>query len=105
MGIEKTNAKYTLIGCDPVNDGIIFDLASLKNANARHLINEKLGVQHNLRSKYLLKIKDYVLLDRDLDRLASFFITQSSLLKDMFFLCSNQDCVDTYFGAPVQVRY
>lgn len=45
-GIEKTNSKYCLIGCDPVNDGIIYDLSSLKNANARQLINDKLNVDH-----------------------------------------------------------
>jgi hypothetical protein len=43
-GIEKTKSKYCLIGSDPVNDGIIFDLSSLKNANARNLIYDKLDV-------------------------------------------------------------
>ena len=32
--------KYRLIGSDPINDEIIFDLASLKNSNARHILYE-----------------------------------------------------------------
>ena len=44
VGIEKTKSKYCLVGSDPINDGIIFDLSSLKNANTRNLIYEKLEV-------------------------------------------------------------
>lgn len=69
-GIEKSKAKYCLIGCDPVNDNIVMDLSNLKNANTRHLIYEKLEVPIRERSKYKLKLKDYFLIDSDVDRLA-----------------------------------
>jgi len=97
VGMEKSKAKYCLIGCDPVNDNIIFDLASLKNANARHLIYQKLEIRHNLRSKYSLRLKDYILRDSDVFRMADIFEQWSCLLKDMNFLLKNQSCLDQYF--------
>ena len=66
-GIEKSKAKYCLIGCDPVHDTIVMDLSNLKNANTRHLIYEKLDVPVAKRSKYLLKLKDYFLMDSDVE--------------------------------------
>lgn len=39
LGIEKSSSKYILYGADSVNDNIIFDLASLKNAIANHFVS------------------------------------------------------------------
>jgi hypothetical protein len=101
-GIEKTKSKYCLFGSDPVNDEIIIDLASLKNANSRHLVYEALDIQYNLRSKYQLKVKNYILLDRDLELLSEIFVKHSILLRDMIYLSNNQDCLDTYFGGAAK---
>ena len=60
-----------MIGCDPVHDNIVMDLSNLKNANTRHLIYEKLDVPIAQRSKYLLKLKDYFLVDSDVEQLAT----------------------------------
>ena len=72
-----------MIGCDPVNDGIIFDLSSLKNANARQLIYEKMNVEHKNRSKYMLEVKNYIISDQDKKKLASVFNQWAVKLKDM----------------------
>jgi hypothetical protein len=96
-GIEKVKSKYCLIGCDPINDSIIFDLASLKNANSRQLIYDKLGVDLNKRSKYLLEVKDYIISDSDRLNLGSIFDQWAIKLKDMNFLLQSKHEFDTYF--------
>ena len=55
-GIEKSKAKYCLVGSDPVYDNIVMDLTNLKSANARHLIYEQLDIHQRKRSKYELKL-------------------------------------------------
>lgn len=97
-GIEKTKSKYCLIGSDPVNDGIIFDLSSLKNANARQLIYEKLNIDHKDRSKYMLEIKDYIISDKDKSKLANVFNQWAVKHKDMVYLLQNHKELDAYFG-------
>lgn len=72
-----------------MNDGLVFDLSSLKNGNTRSLIYDKLDVPHNLRCKYTLKVKDYIILDHDLEKLSDIFVKFSILLKDMAYFISN----------------
>lgn len=62
-GIEKSDTKYCLIGCDPLNDHIISDLSSLKSANARQIIYNQFGIPYNLRSNYSLNLRDYIIKD------------------------------------------
>ena len=64
-GIERSNSKYLLLGSDPVNDHIIHDLASLKNAHVRSLIYKELNTPHRALSKYCLNLHDYILKDED----------------------------------------
>lgn len=90
-GIEKSKAKYCLIGCDPVHDNIVMDLSNLKNANTRHLIYEKLDVPIAQRSKYLLRLKDYFLVDSDVEQLATILENWQIQINNMNYLMENKD--------------
>lgn len=88
-GIERSKTKYILLGSDPVNDNIIFDQASMKNANARTLIYNRLGIPSNARSKYTLNLRDYILKSNDLQEMSSLLEQWAVTIKDLKYLLLN----------------
>ena len=75
------------------------DLGNLKNANARSLIYEQLDVHHGKRSKYMLKLEDYFLIDEDVERLASILERWHTIIKNMRYLIENKDVVNELLGS------
>jgi len=75
------------------------DLGNLKNANARSLIYEQLDVHHGKRSKYMLKLEDYFLIDEDVERLASILERWHTIIKNMRYLVENKDVVNELLGS------
>lgn len=55
------------MGCDPVEDQVILDLASLKNGITRQLLYDQLKIKHDRRSKYKLELNNYILTNQDMD--------------------------------------
>lgn len=92
-GIERSQAVYLLFGCDPVNDNIVNDLSSLKSANTRNLIQERLGIPQRYRDRYSLNTKDLLLDDARVDGLVRIFATWSRTIKNMAFLMSNKQSI------------
>lgn len=88
-GIERSKTKYILLGSDPVNDSIIFDVASLKNANARTLVYNQLGIPSDARSKYTLSLRDYILKGSDLQELSIILEQWAIMIKDLKYLLLN----------------
>lgn len=75
------------------------DLGNLKNANARSLIYEQLDVHHGKRSKYMLKLEDYFLIDEDVERLASILERWHTIIKNMRYLIENKDVTNELLGS------
>lgn len=89
--IGLDHKKYRLIGSDPLNDEIIFDLAGLKNANTRHILYEQLGIPLNLRNNYALTLSDYMIKDKDAQKLVEIFESLAVLIRSLRFVIINSN--------------
>lgn len=65
--MQKSKSLYALVGCDPVEDQVILDLASLKNGITRQLLYDQMKIKHDRRSKYKLLLNNYILSNEDMD--------------------------------------
>jgi len=104
VGINKSLDKYCLISQDPVNDNIILDLASLKSATVRHLVQEGFQLDHHRRKGHRLDVPNYIILDQDLEQLSKIFRRWYSLMEDLDFISEQKPHALLYFADSNQAN-
>ena len=71
------------MGCDPVDDQVILDLASLKNGITRQLLYDQMKIKHDRRSKYKLILNNYILTNQDMDEFVRILGIWAQMSTDM----------------------